>query len=94
MFRFKVKTIPTSFVLLDEYEFKAEDLYYLLEQFTDDDCINDYCLDTKIADILVKQNILKRCPGDKMATLYKKTENFNDFYEQYTKEFFEYLDNN
>lgn len=87
MFKFISKNIPVKFVILQGIEIKANDVYWILEDFVENDEINNYNLDEKIADILVKEGILNKRLRSKNATLYSKTQKFDSFYDSYMKEY-------
>lgn len=88
MFKFIIKPVPTKFVVLGGVEVKAQSILNVLESFVDDDDIHGYDLDTCVADILVKEGVLEKHTGSRMATLYRKTAKFDSFYKQYMDEFF------
>jgi hypothetical protein len=88
MFKFVTKPVPTKFVVLGGVEVNAQSVFNVLESFVDDDDIHGYDLDICMADILVKEGVLEKYTGSKMATLYRKTDKFESFYNQYEDEFF------
>lgn len=75
MFEFIVKPVPTMFVVLGGVEVEAESIFSVLENFEGDDYVHSCDLDTYIADILVKEGVLEKHIGSRMATLYKKLIN-------------------
>lgn len=83
MFKFITKPVPTRFVVIKGEEINADDLFCLLEEFCDDNDINDYNINQTIAEILVEEGVLYKHPGERMATLYAKTNKFNVFYDEY-----------
>lgn len=87
MFTFITKDIPTKFVILQGVGVNADDVFCILENFVDNDEINKYNLNEKVADILVNEGILNKRTGSRNATLYCKTKKFDFFYDSYTNEF-------
>lgn len=79
---FKEKLIPVKFVTINKREFNANRFKDVIDDFYDDD-INDYNLDTNIANYLCEIGILKKRPCCKMATLYSKTEKYEEFYKYF-----------
>lgn len=75
MFEFIVKPVPTMFVVLGGVKVEAESVFSVLENFEGDDYVHNCDLDTYIADILVKEGVLGKHIGSRMATLYKKLIN-------------------
>jgi len=88
MFEFIVKPVPIMFVVLGGVKVEAESVFSVLENFEGDDYVHSCDLDTYIADILIKEGVLEKHIGSRMATLYKKTDKFEDFYNQYKRELF------
>lgn len=91
IFTFISKNVPTKFVILQGVEIKADSLYFVLEEFIDNDEMTDYDLDKKIVDVLVKEGILNKRMRYKNSSLYSKTQKFDSFYDTYMEE---YLNNN
>ena len=58
MFEFFIKNIPTTFVKIRDKELKANEVASTLEMFIDDDEINNYYLNTEVADVLIEEGVL------------------------------------
>lgn len=87
MFNFLIKNVPTVFVNIKDKEINARKLLSTLYDFDNDDEINDYDLDTSIADILVDMGVLEKYVGSRMAILYRKTDKFEEFFDSYIDEY-------
>jgi len=87
LFNFLVKDVPTKFVVLSEQEFEVNNVISVLDMFATGDGINNYELNEDVANILVYQHVLEKY-SDRNTTLYRKTKNFDRFYEQFWLECF------
>lgn len=92
MITFTTKMVPTKFVKIRDKEINGRDVYSVLEIFAGEDDnteINNYDIpDITAADLLVEEGILKKDVGSRMAILYSKTDKFNEFYDNYFKEYY------
>lgn len=88
MFNFFIKPVPTKFVRLGDKDIEADRVCSVLEEFCCDDNINDYYLNSTVVGILVNLGVLSRHPGSRMATLYSKTDKFDEFYKRFMEEFY------
>lgn len=89
MFNFFIKPVPTKFVRLCDKDIEADRVHSVLEDFYDDDNINDYRLNSTVVEVLVKLGVLVKHPGSRMATLYSKTDKFEGFYKRFMEEFYD-----
>jgi len=89
MFNFSIKNVPIKFVTLGGVDLEAVDVVRVLEEFLEEDDINNYNLNCKVADALVAEGILEKCDGSRNATLYRITSNFYKFNKDFRTEYYE-----
>lgn len=94
MFEFFIKNIPTTFVKIRDKELKANEVASTLEMFIDEDEINNYYLNTEVADVLIEEGVLIKKAGSRMAELYCKTEEFDAYYDKFIKDYYNRLKEN
>ena len=88
MFKFIVKNTPITFVIIQDTEFIADRVFEILEQFYEDDEINDYNLNEEIANKLVAEGILTMNYGSRNAKIYYKTDKFDKFHDEFMNNYF------
>lgn len=86
MFEFITKTVPIRYIVLQGEDISVTSVITTLEEFVDEDEINAYYLYQHTADILVKEGVLTKYIGSRMATMYCKTDKFDEFYDSFFRE--------
>lgn len=94
MIKFEIINIPTRFVVINDIRINANELARTLEEFVSEEYdINGYNLSyISIANDLVREGVLEKYIGSRMAHLYKKTDKFDQYYKEFFEEYYKEIE--
>lgn len=82
----KTEFIPVKFICVNEEKMELNAMLRTLEDFSEGDVYKGYeLLDKNIVKSLVKEGFLQEYIGKKQSILYRKTDRFDEFYEEVLK---------